>query len=227
MSVLKFLGLLIIAYTSLSGCDQADLTSQFIEVKMLTVLEEPSYTVGDVSCNHDWFEPYSVNFTLKNVVMRVLDPSNGATRRIDLFEDAPVSFRIANRIQKIFSKEISETSLSLDITGKIITGFWVTFAEQITAKTKFIESIGTNLGLNPTGGEDVCSYTDLGPCDSEDLSGDCSVLFSDPTEVIKGQGYSFVIKVQLKRTILRNTAADPQQELRFISPTMAISMTRT
>ncbi|MFK7826221.1 MAG: hypothetical protein AB8G05_18860 [Oligoflexales bacterium] len=227
MSVEKLIAILTLAFTSLSGCDQSSLTSQFLDVKMLTVLEEPSYTSGGISCNDEWFEPYSVNFTLKNVVVRILDTSNGAVRMVDLYDDDPVSYRITNRIQKVFSKEISESSLSLDITGKVITGFWVTFAEQVTAKTKFIDSIATNLGLNPEGGEDVCSYTDLGTCNSEDLTGECSVGFVDPTEVIKGQGYSFVIKVQLKRTILRDTTADPQQELKFISPTMAISMTRT
>ena len=227
MSIYRLMGILAMAYANLSGCDQTSLTTQFLDVKMITVLEEPTYAGGPITCNDEWFEPYSVNLTLKNVVMRIVDPSNGAVRMIDLYEDEPVSFRITNRIQKVFSKEISEISLSLDITGKIISEFRVTFAEEVSARTKYTESISTNLGLEPVGGEDVCSYTELGTCDSEDLTGECSIIFTDPTDVIKGQGYSFVIKVQLKRTILRNTAIEPQQEIKFIPPTMAISMTRT
>ena len=227
MNLTRLLGLLALHFASLSGCDQTDFTSQFLDVKMLTVLEEPSYAGGSVACNNDWFEPYSINFSLKNVILTIVDPSNGAIRMIDLYDEAPESFRITNRIQKVFSKEISETSLGLDLTGKVIVGFKITFDEQITARTKFSESIGSSLGLSPAGGEDICSYTELGSCDAEDLNGECSIVFSDPTDVIKGQGYSFVITVQIKRTILRNTAAEPPQEIKFISPTLAISMTRT
>lgn len=227
MGLLKLSITLALAFLSIASCDQANLNKNFIDVKMLTTLEEPSYAGGDNSCNDDWFEPYSVNFTITNVEMRVVDPNDGAITVIDLYDDEPVSYRITNRIQKIFSKEVSESSLGLDITGKVITSLRVTFNEQITARTKFSEAIASSLGLEPSGGDDVCSYTDLGTCDSEDITGQCSIVFSDPTDVIKGQGYSFVIKAQIKRTILRNTSSDPQQEIKFISPTMAISMTRT
>ena len=128
--------------------------------------------------------------------MTYSDPTlGGELQNVDLLAGENSSFRIANRTQRIFRKEISESSLGFDLAKKTVHSLKITFDNKVTSLTKNSDSLETTLGSSPSAGG-ACTYTDLNPCLSDDQDGQCSVLFNEGFTAITGQGYTFVIKVK-------------------------------
>ena len=144
---------------------------------------------------------------------------------LDLSTDSPVEYRVTNQVQKIFSKKISTNDLTMDIVGKNITSMKVSFDRSIVATTKYSSNLASTLGQDPSGGESICSYSELSPCHPDDISGICSIEYAEPFLVKKGQGYQFKIRVQTKRTVERDALVG--EDLKMIAPTFAIEMVRS
>ena len=143
-----------------------------------------------------------------------------------VFDSDPEEYRITYRIQKIFSKEISESALSIDLVGKTINAVRVTFSDQIKGASKYEDNHTLTLGGGPSEeGVEACTVgAAVSKCDSVDNTGECSAVYSEPVTVGKGQSYSFVVKVRWKRTINRVSVDGALKDISMLTPTMRVAI---
>ena len=219
----SFLIILFHGFTH-AGCLDQTLENESINIKMISVFEEPSYVKSD-TCNTEWFEPHSIEFTLKNVILTYLDTAQ-TQHTLSLLDESDINatFKITNRLQKIVSKEITTNELGVDLIGSTIQSIKVIFSNQITSSSKYSDALTATLGALPSDSvEDACTFETVTPCDENDEDNQCSITYTDSSVIQPAQSYHFVIQVNSKRTI-RRTTEDPKEDTLFIFPTLDISM---
>ena len=219
------------AVSALLICCQTDFARQTISIKMLGVFEEPAYLSGNESCNdatadsNGWFEPLNQSYTLLRISLNYTDPDTAQSSDLVLFEDDPQEYRITYRTQRIFKKELSESSLGVDLVGKTINSLRISFSSGIVGQSKHEEDHSISLGSGPSGdGVSACSPgVAQNLCLSDDETGQCSASYAQPFLVGKGQSYSFVIKVQWKRTVNRIEQGGNLSDISMLTPTLSVA----
>lgn len=160
----------LILFFSLSACSSALDTTSFLTIKMLGNLEAPADAEGTN-------DPRWQGYTLEGVY---LIPETGDA--LSLYSDAPHEYKIINRSQIIYKKEVD--SDWLDVNFSALT---VQFDQTVTGGGKYSDSHELTL---ETG----------------------SISYSTPFTFKKGQGLTAVINVNWKNTMTRNEEVDPPTE---------------
>lgn len=221
----------VLASSIIFICCQTDFAKQTLSIKMLGVFEEPLYLSGTESCNdatsdeNGWFEPLNQSYTLLRISVNYSNPDTGQTEDLTLFDGDPEDYRITYRTQRIFKKELSESALGVDLVGKTVNFIRVTFSTSIVGQSKYEVDHNISLGSGPLD-EDTLACTPgvaQNLCLSDDETGQCSVSFTQPFLIGKGQSYSFVIKVQWKRTVNRVEQGGNLSDVSMLSPTLSLA----
>lgn len=161
-------------FIALCGCEGVSLSKQTITIKMLGTFEEPSVTPAG------GFDPISQTYKLTGVSLTNAD---GSTE--DLLADAPEQnkfFRIINRTQIIFSKEVSTAQI-----GQTYSSLNVTFDPAVTAISKYNANQG--FVLEPA-----------------------TFAYDTSVSIEKGKSLIFTVKVKWKNTVTRDDTVDPPTE---------------
>ena len=158
-----------------------DLSKAYLSIKMLGVYESPA------TAFENGYEPIYHVYTLKDVT---LTTSDGESRSV-LEKDWPTEYRIVNRSQIIFQKEL----LSTDV-GTVYHSISISFDKSVKGASKYKSDHTFELSTS-------------------------EISYSSPFTVEKAQGLTFVIKVKWKSTVSRNeevqtdTMVKPEFEISF------------
>lgn len=163
---------LVISVLLLQGCLDDNLTAQYLDIKMKGV-----FALSQSDINYDdsevRVEPISQTYTLKDVI---LIDEQGV--EYDLFTDEAEEYRISNRKQRIFRKQLDNSFLNV-----VFSEARVTFSNQIKGVSKF----KTNHSIEI----------------SADAGDDYVVTYSKNFSISAGQRLILNIDIKWKKTVLR------------------------
>jgi len=159
----------VLAVGTMVGCQNDIDNKQYLNIKFIGVLTAPEEATGDN-------DPISQDYTIEGIYLSP-DPDSGDA--LSLYSDDPTEFRIIERSQIVYKREIDATWV-----GEKFDSLVIRLNSTVNGLSKFADDHVINLSADAT--TDIGYYTEF--------------------SVEKGQGIDAVVQVQWKNTVMVDPA---------------------